>query len=84
MDKLQKEVYKSYCKSIMLPVGTLVTEVGKVFFGIAKDTGKVTCDAFIDGIDKSIKECKASEVTFKKITKKSKKSSYSFEFDQKI
>lgn len=84
MDKLQKEVYKSYCKSIILPVGTLVAEVGKVFFRIAKDTGKVTCDTFIDGIDKSIKECKTSEITFKKITKKSKKSSYSFEFDQKI
>lgn len=84
MDKLQKEVYKSYCKSIMLPVGTLVTEVGKVFFGIAKDTGKVTCDAFIDGIDKSIEECKTNEITFKKIIKKIKKSSYSFEFDQKI
>lgn len=84
MDKLQKEVYKSYCKSIMLPVGTLIAEVGKVFFGIAKDTGKVTCNAFIDGIDKGIKECKASEITFKKITKKSNKSSYSFEFDQKI
>lgn len=84
MSKLQKELCKSYCKDVILPLGNMTIEIGKLFLGITKDTEKATCNAFIDGVNESIKECKTSKNTTKKIAKKNKKSSYSFEFDQKI
>lgn len=84
MNKLQKELCKNYCKDVILPLGNMTIEIGKLFLGITKDTGKATCNAFIDGVNENIKECKTSKNTTKKIAKKSKKSSYSFEFDQEI
>lgn len=84
MSKLQKELCKSYCKDVILPLGNITIEIGKLFLGITKDAGKTTCNAFVNGVNESIEEYKANESTTKKITKKSKKSSYSFEFDQKI
>lgn len=84
MNELQKELCKSYCKDVILPLGNMTIKIEKLFLGIIKDAGKATCNAFIEGTNESIEKYKTSGNTTKKITKKSKKSSYSFEFDQEI
>ena len=80
MNKEQKDNYKMYYEYIIKPLGNITADIGKVFFGMAKDAGKAGYKTCKEKISKAIEESKINDTMPKK---KKKDESFSFSFDIK-